>query len=61
MTPDVFSFSAAISACVKGWLWEHAVTLFDNEIGITANVISISSETLKCKKDETEGAGNGAD
>ena len=52
LTFDVFSFSAAISACEKGGQWERALSLLDEmrERGVTPDVISFNAVISACEK-----------
>jgi pentatricopeptide repeat domain-containing protein 1 len=45
ITPNVFSYSAAISACEKGSQWENALELLRemDKCGITPNVVSYNA------------------
>ena len=52
VTPDVISFSAAISACEKGGQWERALALLEEmrERAWSRNVISFNAAISACEK-----------
>ena len=51
-TPDVISFSAAVSACEKGGQWERALSIFDQmrNAGVMPDMISSSATISACVK-----------
>eukprot|EP00973_Karenia_brevis_P034680 4785837-Karenia_brevis.AAC.1 len=52
LSPDVISFSAAISACEKGGQWQRVAPLL-NEMrsrGLSPDVISFNGAISACKK-----------
>jgi len=52
LAPNVFSFSAVISACGKSGQWERAVSLLEEmrQCGVPPNVISFSAAISACEK-----------
>ena len=52
LRPNIFSYSAAISACEKGGQWQQALTLFQDmlEGGIRHDIISYNATISACEK-----------
>ena len=52
VSPDVISFSEAISACEKGGQWERALSLLDEMrgSGVSPDVMCFSAAILSCAK-----------
>ena len=52
VTPNVFHYSAAISACEKGGQWQRALALLDEmrAKGVAPNVITFSAAISACEK-----------